>query len=100
MHINLQYKKTMGKYDILFERIVTSKELADELGPDAGRYKTVADAKKAVSNKKIRAIAEIISEVGYKFDLKKSDARLYSEETTLDESEFQSIYRKIVSLLN
>ena len=100
MHINLQYKKTMGKYDILFERIVTSKELSDELGPDAGRYKTVADAKKAVSNKKIRAIAEIISEVGYKFDLKKSDARLYSEETTLDESEFQSIYRKIVSLLN
>lgn len=90
----------MGKYDILFERIVTSKELADELGPDAGRYKTVADAKKAVSNKKIRAIAEIISEVGYKFDLKKSDARLYSKETTLDESEFQSIYRKIVSLLN
>ena len=90
----------MGKYDILFERIVTSKELADELGPDAGRYKTVADAKKAVSNKKIRAIAEIISEVGYKFALKKSDARLYSEETTLDESEFQSIYRKIVSLLN
>ena len=90
----------MSNYDILFERIVTSKELADELGPDARRYKTVADAKKAVSNKKIRAIAEIISEVGYKFDLKKSDARLYSEETTLDESEFQSIYRKIVSLLN
>ena len=91
---------TMGKYDILFERIVTSKELADELGPDARRYKTVADAKKAVSNKKIRAIAEIISEVGSKFDLKKSNARLHSEETTLDESEFQSIYRKIVSLLN
>jgi DNA repair exonuclease SbcCD ATPase subunit len=63
-------------------------------------YKTVADAKKAVSNKKIRAIAEIISEVGSKFDLKKSNARLHSEETTLDESEFQSIYRKIVSLLN
>ena len=62
--------------------------------------KTVADAKKAVSNKKIRAIAEIISEVGSKFDLKKSNARLHSEETTLDESEFQSIYRKIVSLLN
>lgn len=46
----------MGKYDILFEKIVTSEELANELCPDARRYKTIADAKKAVSNKKIRAI--------------------------------------------
>lgn len=89
----------MGKYDILFEKIVTNEEFANELGPDARRYKTIADAKKAVSNKKIRAVAEIISEVGSKFDLKKSNARIHSEEATLDESEFQSIYRKIVSLL-
>lgn len=89
----------MSKYDILFEKLVMSEELANELGPDARRYKTIADAKKAVSNKKIRAIAEIISEVGSKFDLKKSEARIHSEEATLDESEFQSIYRKIVSLL-
>lgn len=89
----------MGKYDILFEKLVKSEELANELGPDASRYKTIADAKKAVSNKKINAIAEIISEVGSKFDLKKSNARIQSEEATLDESEFQSIYRKIVSLL-
>lgn len=89
----------MGKYDILFEKIVTSEELANELGHDARRYKTIADAKKAVSNKKVRAIAEIISEVGSKFDMKKSNARIHSEEATLDESEFQSIYRKIVSLL-
>lgn len=89
----------MGKYDILFEKIVTSEELVNELGPDARRYKTIADAKKAVSNKKIRAVAEIISEVGSKFDLKKSNARIHSEEATLDESEFQSIYRKIVLLL-
>ena len=89
----------MSKYDILFEKIVTSKELDSELGPDARRYRTVADAKKAVSNKKIRAIAEIISEVGSKFDLKKSNARLHSEDATLDESEFLNIYRKVVTLL-
>jgi len=89
----------MGKYDILFEKIVTSNELVDELGPDSKRYKTVTDGKKAIMNKKIRAIAEIISEVGSKYELKKSNARIHSEEATLDESEFQSIYRKIVSLL-
>ena len=50
----------MGKYDKLFEKIVTNDELASELGMDARRYKTVADAKKAVTNKKVRAIAEII----------------------------------------
>lgn len=89
----------MGKYDTLFEKIVTNDELASELGMDARRYKTVADAKKAVTNKKVRAIAEIISEVGSKLDLKKSNARVLSEVATLDESEYQSIYRKIVSLL-
>lgn len=89
----------MSKYDILFEKIVTSDEMTDELGSDARRYKTVADARKVISNKKIRAIAEIISEVGAKLDMKKSNARVLSEEATLDESEFQSIYRKIVSLL-
>ena len=89
----------MGKYDNLFEKIVTNDELASELGMDARRYKTVADAKKAVTNKKVRAIAEIISEVGSKLDLKKSNARVLSEVATLDESEYQSIYRKIVSLL-
>ena len=89
----------MGKYDKLFEKIVTNDELASELGMDARRYKTVADAKKAVTNKKGRAIAEIISEVGSKLDLKKSNARVLSEVATLDESEYQTIYRKIVSLL-
>lgn len=89
----------MGKYDTLFEKIVTNDELASELGMDARRYKTVADAKKAVTNKKVRAIAEIISEVCSKLDLKKSNARVLSEVATLDESEYQSIYRKIVSLL-
>ena len=89
----------MGKYDTLFEKIVTNDELASELGMEARRYKTVADAKKAVANKKVRAIAEIISEVGSKLDLKKSNARVLSEVATLDESEYQSIYRKIVSLL-
>lgn len=89
----------MGKYDTLFEKIVTNDELASELGMDARRYKTVADAKKAVTNKKVRAIAEIISEVGSKLDLKKSNARVLSEVATLDESEYQTIYRKIVSLL-
>ena len=89
----------MGKYDKLFEKIVTNDELASELGMDARRYKPVADAKKAVTNKKVRAIAEIISEVGSKLDLKKSNARVLSEVATLDESEYQSIYRKIVSLL-
>lgn len=89
----------MGKYDILFEKIITSEKIANELGPDARRYKTIADAKKALSNKKIRAIAEIISEVGALFELKKSNARIHSEEATLDDSEFQSIYRKIVTLL-
>ena len=89
----------MGKYDTLFEKIVTNDELASELGMDARRYKTVADAKKAVTNKKVRAIAEIISEVGSKLDLKKSNARVLSEGATLDESEYQTIYRKIVSLL-
>ena len=89
----------MGKYDKLFEKIVTNDELASELGMDARRYKTVADAKKAVTNKKVRAIAEIISEVGSKLDLKKSNARVLSEVATQDESEYQTIYRKIVSLL-
>ena len=89
----------MGKYDILFEKIVTSEEFNGELGIDVRRYKTVADAQKAVSNKKIRAIAEIISELGSKYDLKKANARIHSEEMMLDESEFQNIYRKIVSLL-
>ena len=89
----------MGKYDKLFEKIVTNDELASELGMDARRYKTVADAKKAVTNKKVRAIAAIISEVGSKLDLKKSNARVLSEVATLDESEYQTIYRKIVSLL-
>ena len=89
----------MGKYDKLFEKIVTNDELASELGMDARRYKTVADAKKAVTNKKVRAIAEIISEVGSKLDLKKWNARVLSEVATLDESEYQTIYRKIVSLL-
>lgn len=89
----------MGKYDLLFERIVSSEELATELGPDARRYKTLTDAKKAVTNKKIRAIAEIISEVGSKYELKKSNARINFEVAKLDESEFQNIYRKIVSIL-
>ena len=92
-------KYAMSKYDILFEKIITSEEFTNELGPDASRYKTIADAKKAVMNKEIRAIAEIISEVGYKFDLKKANAKPLTEEAILDESEFQSIYRKIVSLL-
>lgn len=84
----------MGKYDLLFEKIVASDILGDELGIDARRYKTVADAKKAVSNKKIRAIAEILSELGSKVDLKKSNARIHSEEMMLDESEFQNIYER------
>ena len=89
----------MGKYDILFEKIVTSEEFNGELGIDVRRYNTVADAQKAVLNKKIRAIAEIISELGSKYDFKKANARIHSEEMMLDESEFQNIYRKIVSLL-
>lgn len=89
----------MGKYDILFEKIVASEEFADELGADARRYRTIADAKKAIMNKKLRAVAEIISEVGSKYDLKKSNANILSRDVTMDEAEFQSIYRKIVSLL-
>lgn len=94
MFINLQQRKNMGKYDLLFEKIVASDILGDELGIDARRYKTVADAKKAVSNKKIRAIAEILSELGSKVDLKKSNTRIHSEEMMLDESEFQNIYER------
>ncbi len=89
----------MGKYDTLFEKIVTIEELANDLGPEAIRYKTIANAKKVVSNKKIRAIAEIISEVGAKLELKKSDARINSEEAVLDEADFQAIYRKVISVL-
>lgn len=89
----------MGKYDVLFEKIITNEVLVDVLGPEARRYKTIAEAKKVVSNKKIRAIAEIISEVGLKLDLKKSDARIHSEDAVLDESDFQGIYRKVVSVL-
>lgn len=88
-----------SKYDKLFEKIITSDEMANELGTDAKRYKTVDEGRKAFSNIKIRAIAEMINEIGHKLDLKKSNARVLSEDVNLDPSEFQAIYRKIVSLL-
>lgn len=89
----------MSKYDILFEKIITNEELAEMLGPDARRYKTIADAKKLVLNKRIQAIAEIVNEVGKKYEAKRSEAKVKLEEVTIDNAEFQAIYRKVVSLL-
>lgn len=89
----------MGKYDKLFEMIVTSRELSSELGTDAKRYKTIAEGKKAMTNSKVRAIAEIISEVGSKYDVKKTNANILAGEVTLDDAEMNGIYRKIMSII-
>lgn len=89
----------MGKYDILFEKIVSDEKLSELLGADAKRYKTTADAKKSIMNKKLKAVAEIIDEVGALYEKKKSEARINSEEVSLNDSDFNSIYRKVVSHL-
>lgn len=89
----------MGKYDILFEKIISDEKLSELLGADAKRYKTISDAKKSIMNKKLKAVAEIIEEVGALYEKKKSDARINSEKVSLNDADFQSIYRKAVSHL-
>ena len=89
----------MGKYDILFEKIISDEKLSELLGADAKRYKTISDAKKAIMNKKMKAVAEIIDEVGALYEKKKTDARVNTEEVSLNDADFQSIYRKVVSHL-
>lgn len=89
----------MSKYDTLFEKIITSEKISKELGTNASRYRTIAEAKKAIGNNKLRAIAEIISEVGSIYEKKKANASVLAEDITMDDAEFKGIYRKTVSLL-
>lgn len=88
----------MGKYDSLFEMIVSNEQFAEELGAYSGRCKNLADGKKSV-NKTMKAIAEVISEIGGKIDSVKTDGKSQKSNVNLDDSEMQSVYRKIVSLL-
>lgn len=89
----------MSSYDTLFEKIVTSEQMSKELGTNISRYRTIADAKKAIGNNKLRAIAEIINEVGSMYEKKKANAGVLAESITMDDAELKSVYRKVVSLL-
>lgn len=88
----------MGKYDTLFEKIISNEQFADELGIYAGRTKTITEGKKSV-NKKVKAIAEVLSEIGAKIDAVKTDGKSLKDNVNFDNAEMQGIYRKIVSLL-
>lgn len=89
----------MSKYDILFEKIISDEKLSELLGADAKRYRTISDAKKSIMDKKLKAVAEIIEEVGTLYEKRKSDARVKVDELTLNSADFQSIYRRVVSHL-
>lgn len=78
--------------------IISNEQFSEELGAYSSRCKNVADGKKS-ENKTMKAIAEVISEIGGRIDSIKTDGKSQKTNVNLDDSEMQSVYRKIVSLL-
>lgn len=88
----------MSKYDTLFVKVLRNERFAKAIGPDVNRYNTIEEGKKAI-NKQIKAIAEIIGELGKKIEHTKSNGKHEGSVTSLDPSEYQSVYRKVLSIL-
>jgi hypothetical protein len=91
----------MEKYDNLFLRIINDERLITTFDIEPSKYSCLEDGKKA-SHPQVQAIAEIISQMNRRISDIKSDMRLHNQAgpVVLNETDFQPIYKKIVSLLS
>ena len=90
----------MSKLDNIFLRIIQDSQFADTIGNDALRIRNLDDGKRAV-NKHIKAVAEVLDMLNKKLAEARSDMSIKGKtgNVVIDDSEYQTIYRKVVSLL-
>lgn len=90
----------MSKLDTLFLTIIRDPQFADMIGNDASRVRNIDDGKRA-ANKYVRTVAEVLEQLNKKIEEKRMEMRLKQQKgnIVIDTSEYQAIYRKVVSLL-
>lgn len=92
---------TMNKADIIFQKIINDEYLVSTFDLEPNKYHSIVEGKKAI-NPYVRAIAEIVYQLNERISTVRSDMRIRKQAgpVVLDESEFSSIYKKIVSSLS
>ena len=91
----------MSNIDNIFRRVLADEQLVREFNINAARINSVSDGKRAV-NPQVKAIAEILDQLNKKISETKSDMniRKKSGPVVLADSDFQTIYKKVVAQLS
>lgn len=91
----------MNKVDNMFLKIISDKRLADAFDFDPSSYRSLDEGKRAV-NPYVKAIAEMVDMLNKRISEIKSDMRIRNRvgPVIMNESEYQTIYKKIVSSLS
>lgn len=91
----------MSKVDNMFVKIISDKRLADTFDFEPSDYGSLNEGKRAV-NPYVKAIAEMVDMLNKKVSEIKSDMGIRNRvgPVMMNESDFQTIYKKIVSSLS
>lgn len=92
---------TVNKADNIFLKVISDEYLASTFNLEPQRYRSIDEGKRSL-NPYVKAIAEIIDQLNKKISSAKSEMHIRNQvgPVVLDESEFSSIYKKIVSSLS
>lgn len=90
----------MNKTDKIFLSVIHDKQLVNTFDIEPDKYTCLEDGKRA-GHPYVKAIAEIIEQLNKLVSQAESDMRLQrlTGPVTLDESEFQTLYKKVISNL-
>jgi hypothetical protein len=91
----------VSKTDNLFLRIINDEQLVATFDIDPSRYTCIEDGRES-DHPQVHAIAEIISLMSRKINDTKSEMRIRQKTgpVVFDESDYQPIYKKVVSMLS
>lgn len=93
--------ETANKADNIFVKVISDEYLASTFNIEPHKYHSLDEGKRAL-NPYVKAIAEIIDQLNKRISNAKSEMRIRNQAgpVVLDESEFSSIYKKVVSSLS
>lgn len=91
----------MNRQDILFLKILSDEQLATAFSIDASKYRSIEEGKKDLQNANVRAVAEIVEQVGKKISIAKSNMNAMREDGSvkLPPADFTPTYNTVLALL-
>ncbi len=91
----------MNKVDTMFLKIISDEQLSSAFDINPSKYRDLNEGKRAL-NPQVKAIAELIDQLNKKINDVKSDMRIRNKvgPVVLTDTDFNSIYKKVLSMLS